>query len=76
LKQGSFDASRSKGEMPQAHIRGIEDGVSDGSGSDGNCSVSCAVAFDFKWRRVSELFGFWRTFGDSSQLVLQGVRRR
>ena len=26
--------------MPQADMRGIEDGVSDGSGSDGNCSLS------------------------------------
>jgi hypothetical protein len=23
------------------------------------------VAFDFKWRRVSEVFGFWRTFGEA-----------
>ncbi len=26
--------------MPQADMRSIEDGVSDGSGSDGNCSLS------------------------------------
>ena len=25
------------------------------------------VAFDFKWRRVSELFGLWHTFGDTAQ---------
>jgi hypothetical protein len=49
----SFDARRNKGEIPQADIRGIEDGVSDGSGSDGNCSVSCACRAVLK----SENFG-------------------
>jgi hypothetical protein len=51
LKQASpgpriSDARRSKGEMPQANMRGIEDGVSDGSGSDGNCGFITSSPFE------------------------------